>query len=470
MYRWLVWNGIFRLQESIKRHSTYEILQEMEAADRLSSAELDELRRRKLRTFLEYCYTHVPFVRTRMRDADVEPGHIRGPEDLWRLPLTTKQDIRENRQYLRSRIADQLTSFTTGGSTGEPLIFDLSKRRIAARIAGRERASRWWGVGVGSRELALWGSPVEVTRQDSIRRFRDRLMRTQLLSAFEMNESTMTRYLDVLERGHFETIFAYPSAIHLLCVEANRTGRNLRRLGMRVVFATGEVLYQHQRELISATLGCPVANWYGGRDSGCIGNECPQGGMHTLADGVIVEIVDEAGRTLPAGKVGDIVVTDLYSEEVPFLRYVTGDRGALATRPCVCGRALPVLETIEGRANDCVLAGDGRIINSLALIYPVREISGIKQFRIVQCELNRFHVQLVRGDEFPHDAEHRINRAWSQLLRSPLHVTFEYPRTLGPERSGKFRYVISEVMARRNLESREPEDYARLPNSGGLHY
>jgi phenylacetate-CoA ligase len=447
VHRWFTWNFIFRAHERLKGHPTYSILREMEAADRLSAAALKQLRREKLREFLDYCYAHVPYVRTQMREAGLEPSQIRGPEDLVRWPLMTKKEVRQHRESLRSEVAGKLTTFTTGGSTGEPLIFDLAKRRIAARVAARQRVSRWWGVSLGDPELALWGSPVELTRQDRLRNLRDRFLSTRLLSAFEMNESMMSRYLDILERGRYRQIFGYPSAIHLLCLQARKQGRNLGRLRTKVVFVTGEVLFPYQRELISETLNCPVADGYGGRDSGFIGHECPQGGMHILADSVIVEIIDSRGRAVPPGEAGEIVVTDLYSHEAPFIRYATGDIGVLSGRRCSCGRALPVLERIEGRSNDSVVAPDGRIINSLALIYALREVEGIEQFRIRQKEADCFQVQIVRNERFPSDGEDRIRYEWAKLLRASVYVTFEYLASFPAERSGKFRHLVSELPA-----------------------
>lgn len=458
MHRWLVWNVLFRLQERVKGHATYRILENMEAADRLSLPELQSLQNELLQEFVHYCYAHVPYVRTRMQEAGIAPSEIRAAADLSRLPLLRKSDVREHREQLRSAVAGKLAAFSTGGSTGEPLTFDLAKRRVASRVACRQRVSRWWGLSVGDPEVALWGSPVELTRQDAFRNLRDRIFATRLLSAFEMNETTMSQYLDVLESGNFRQIFAYPSAIYLLCLHARKQGRNLRRLGIKAVFVTGEVLFPYQRDVISETLNCPVANGYGGRDSGFLAHECPQGGMHVMADAVILEIVDPEGRPLPAGEAGEIVATDLYSHEAPFLRYATGDIGVYSNRKCPCGRALPLLEGIEGRSNDLIVSPDGRVINSLALIYPVREVEGIDQFRICQKQVDRFHVQIVSGESIGPDAEDRIRRAWGKLLRSSLHVTFEYGSSLAAERSGKFRHVVSEIPSGQVAEVGSPHE------------
>jgi phenylacetate-CoA ligase len=445
MNRWFIWNVAFRLHEALKGHSTYRYLRDMEAADRLSASELDELCSARLRDLIDYAWEHVPYIRKRMMEARVSVSDIHRPADLARLPIMRKADVRQNRELLRSDIAGKLKSFNTGGSTGEPLIFDLAKRRIASRVACRQRTSRWWGVSVGDPELAIWGSPVELKRQDAVRSLRDVFLASRLLSAFELSGPTMSRYLDILESKQYRQVFGYPSAIYLLCQHARQEGRNLRRLGIKVAFVTGEVLYEYQRELISEVLNCPVANGYGGRDSALIAHECPQGGMHILADAVIVELVDPQGRPVPPGEPGEIVVTDLYSHEAPFIRYGTGDLAVMSGRRCKCGRVLPVLERVEGRSNDTILAPDGRMINSLALIYSIREIEGIERFRIRQKTVDSFHIQVVRAGSFPGDSEERIRGGWRQLLRAPVTVTFEYLPDLPLDPSGKFRHVVSDV-------------------------
>src|SRR5262249_32154655 len=112
---------------------------------------------------------------------------------------------------------------------------------------------------------------------------------------------------------------------------------------------------------------------------------------------------------------------------------------------------------IEGRANDSIVTPDGRVINSLALIYPVREVVGIEQFRIIQKKVDQFRIEIVRNGDFQAEGEWQIRESWSKLLRSPIDVTFEYPLRLQAERSGKFRHVVSEVPAGRTMANASTE-------------
>ena len=112
------------------------------------------------------------------------------------LPLLDKATIRAHTEAMKHPQAQGLARFNTGGSSGEPLIFFIGKERVSHDVAAKWRATRWWGVDIGDPEIVVWGSPIELGSQDRVRAWRDRLMRTELLPAFEMNEAK----LDALRR------------------------------------------------------------------------------------------------------------------------------------------------------------------------------------------------------------------------------------------------------------------------------
>jgi len=260
-----------------------------------------------------------------------------------------------------------------------------------------------------------------------------------------MNPAMMSHYLDEITTFRPRRIFGYPSSIALLCRQAQREKRNLCRLGMQAVFVTGEFLSDDWRRMISETFNCPVANGYGGRDSGFVAHECPSGGMHIAADRIIVEVIDGDGRPVPPGETGEIVVTHLDTSEMPFIRYSTGDIGALSATRCICGRGLPLLDRVEGRKTDFVITPDGRAMHGLSLIYILREIVGIERFRIIQKHPSEYELEIVQAPGYDPSCEDRIRATFSRRLRALVSLHIRYVPNIPATASGKYRYVVCEM-------------------------
>lgn len=435
----------FPLQEKLKRHSTLRMIREMEREQWLGVEELRQLQERRLRNLLAHTSSTVPYYKDLLLKLGLPLNRLQTVADLVQLPLLNKEIIRGRLDDLKSSGARGIQRFSTGGSTGSPLTFYLGPTRVSSDVAARWRAESWWRVGVGDREYVIWGSPLELTKQDRLRNLRDRILRTRLMSAFEMSPATMDSYLNEMQRTGCVRVIGYPSSIVLLCEHARRQGRDLTKLGVRAVFVTAEYLWDHWRQTIAEAFACPVANGYGGRDSGFIAHECPAGGMHITADRVIVEIVGDDGAPLKPGHLGEIVVTHLDTPEMPFIRYRTGDIAAFSSEQCSCGRTLPLLERIEGRKTDFIVAPDGRVLHGLSLIYILRQLAGVEQFRITQNSLREFDIELVTNPEFKRENESVIRSEFERRLRAQLNVRIRYSSGIAASNSGKFRYVVSEL-------------------------
>ncbi|MBI4687020.1 MAG: phenylacetate--CoA ligase family protein [Nitrospirae bacterium] len=428
-----------------KGHNTISALKALEQSQWHSREQLSRLQSEKIQDILNYACARIAYYKGLFESKGIKPCDIKSAADLKMFPFLTKEIIRENTNILKADNGANLTKSNTGGSTGGPLTFYLGKDRISADVAAKIRATRWWDVDIGDREAVIWGSPVELTKQDRIRQLRDMIFLTKLLSAFNMTEKTMSEYLDFLRAFKPLHIFGYPSSIYLLCSYARRKNIRLDNIGVKVVFCTAERLYDYQRELISEIFNAPVANGYGGRDSGFIAHECPEGRMHITDENIIVEIIDPEGNPLPANNAGEIVVTHLMSHDFPFIRYKTGDVGVLSDEQCPCGRGLTVLKSIEGRSTDFIITPDGKIMHGLSLIYVMRELEGIDEFKIIQEEPDLFTVNIVRNPLFNDRSEEVIINGFRKITGSDIKINFLYPLKIEAEKSGKFRYVVSKV-------------------------
>jgi len=445
IYTSLVANVLFPIQEKLKKHDTVAIRRAMDESQWWPAEKLEQFRLEHLRTLLTKAGQHVPYYRDCFRNLGFDPQAISSLADLQKLPFLTKAVIRAEGNRMKSDIAQGLARFNTGGSSGEPLIFFIGTERVSHDVAAKWRATRWWGVDIGDPEIVVWGSPIELTAQDRMRQIRDRLMRTQLLSAFEMSESHLDDFIASIRQMRPAMLFGYPSSLSVIARHAEKRGMAMNDLGIKVAFVTSERLYDHQRDDISRVFACPVANGYGGRDAGFIAHQCPHGGMHITAEDIIVEIIDRDGCPLPYGEAGEVVVTHMATAEFPFIRYRTGDVAVMSDKLCPCGRGLPLLEEIQGRTTDFVVAADGTIVHGLAVVYPIRDIPGIDAFKVIQHSKEQMTVQIVTGVDCGSDVEIKITAGIKARLGQNVNVNIERLADIPRETSGKFRYIVSHV-------------------------
>jgi phenylacetate-CoA ligase len=447
-YTALCSNVLFPLHEKLKGHDSTARLRALEASQWWSHERIEAHRTAQLRNFLATAAATVPYYENLFREIGFDPARIRAISDLEAIPFLTKPLIRSNTEALKARGAKRLQRSNTGGSSGEPLIFFVDKSRLSHYVAAKWRGLRWWGVDIGDPEIVIWGSPIELGVQNWGRSFRDRVLRSTLLGAFEMSKHNLDRFVKEIRATRPAMLYGYPSVLAHIAKHAESGGERLDDLGINVAFVTAERLYPEQREQIARAFGCPVANIYGGRDSGLIAHECPAGGMHISAEDVIVEIVSEDGKSQPPGVSGEIVVTHLAGKGFPFVRYRTGDVGILDDGVCECGRGLPLIKDLQGRTTDFVVAQDGTIMHGLALIYVVRELPGIAKFKIVQESLDRTEVLLVPEPHSYPDIVRIIKDGMSKRLGSGVCIDVKIVDDIPSEASGKFRYVTSKVAVR----------------------
>jgi len=444
LYTNIVANCLFPIHERLKKHSTVAVKKAMEQSQWWSPDQLRAHQLQRLQALLQYAEKNVPYYTRLFKEQGFDP-RVDSLDDLQKLPFLGKREIREQLEDFKAVGATDLARFNTGGSSGEPLVFFIGNERVSHDVAAKWRATRWWNVDIGDPEMVVWGSPIELGSQDRVRAIRDKMLRTTLLPAFEMSEAKLDGFVAQIRNFKPKMLFGYPSALAHIAKHAQAKGVRMNDLGIKVAFVTSERLYDYQRSQIELVFGCPVANGYGGRDAGFIAHQCPAGGMHITAEDIIVEIVDQQGNVLSAGESGEIVVTHLATRHFPFIRYRTGDVGVLDDQLCSCGRGLPLLKEVQGRSTDFIVAADGTIMHGLALIYVIRDVEGVDNFKITQETLEYTRIELMTSEAFMPESIEIIRKGINQRLGDGVKVDVDLVDNIAAEASGKFRYVISRV-------------------------
>jgi len=335
----------------------------------------------------------------------------------------------------------------TSGSTNEALEFYTSSTRESHINAARMRGHEWVGVRRGEKELYYWGSPIELSKQDQIKRLRDWFINDALTNGFEVTPERLKGYFGQWLSWKPKCIFGYPSTFVLTVTMAETLGIDLQELksnGLAVIVTTSEMLSNVDRQLISEGFGVPVCDSYGLREAGLIGHECEHGTMHCMDEQLLLETIDPLTLD-PVDGEGELVVTNLVGSAFPVIRYRTGDIVTLSNASCACGRTLSSIKISGGRAVEFIVTKAGKWVVGYSFIYIARSVKGIVKFQVVQEELGKVLIRLVVDDNFPADGIAQVKKKASQRLGGDDLIDVEIVDDIKPARSGKYRPVISKV-------------------------
>ncbi len=438
----------FRIQERLLGRRTFSFLRDLEQTQHWSREKLRELQFDRLKRIVEHAYEKSDYWQSTMKHLGLTPKQIHSLDDLQRFPLLDKETVRTERERMVDRVGRRrLMLVRTSGSTNEALQFYADSDREAQINAARIRGHRWIGINKGDREMYFWGSPIELSKQDRIKRFRDGLINDGLTNGFEINPALVRQYYEYWMRWRPQCIFGYPNSLMLMALMARPQNLDLRALGSRgltAICTTSEMLTDVDRQLISDAFGVPVFDSYGLREAGLIGHECRHQVMHTMDEQLLLETIDP--QTLePTDGEGELVVTSIYSTVMPLIRYRTGDIVTLSSQPCACGLSLNRIKISGGRVADFVVTADGRWIPGYAFIYICRSVPGVIKFQVQQDHPGAIHVLVATDDLFPADGIERVAKQARERLQSTDRVTVEVVDDIQPAKSGKYRPVVSRV-------------------------
>lgn len=444
MNKFIAKHIIFPLHEAALGRSTMHCLAELEKTQYLDDKSLGVHQTNKLQALVEHAYKNVPYYHDLFDDLGLKPSDMRSLEDIKKIPLLSKKEIRSKDSSFIAKNIKPLTRWTTGGSTGEPLIFYVDNLRMSYNAAAKLRSRRWWGVDMGDTELCFWGSPIENSSQTKFKTFRDNLLNIKLLSAYHLTKEIMEHYTRAIKKMKPRHIFGYGTGLFIFAKYIIENKHDLSDCGIKVVFSTAEKLYDFQKRIISQAFCCPVADNYGGRESGFIGCECPEGKMHLSSDKMIIEIIKD-GKPVKNGQEGEVVITNLNSYGMPFLRYRTDDIGVIDDKQCTCGRTLPVLTKILGRSQDVIVAPNGKIIHWVFFMKLIEGIEGVEQFRVTQKKIDDISIAIVPNKKFSNGSIEPIKKNIIDMVGSPINIDIELCESIPLNKSGKFKWIISEL-------------------------
>ncbi len=423
-----------------------EKLEEFEKMQWWSLEQLREYQEQRLGLLIGHCFENVPYYRDIMKQRRLTPDDIRRVGDLDKLPLLTRDDVRNNydRLIARNFKRSQLIHGHTSGTTGSPLQFYYDGNVCRIKNVFDWRQKRWAGLNPGDRIAFFLGRIIVPLRKSTPPFWRmNYVLNHMFYSSFHLSADNFDAYLRQLKKFCPTAIEGYPSTIYLMARLLLAHGE---KLPLKAALTSSETLFKYQRETIEKAFECSLFDFYGLAERTVFASECDaHEGRHLNLDFGITEILNSNDQAVAPGHLGFIVATGLHNYAMPLIRYRLNDVTTLKEKDCFCGRAFPLMEDITTKAEDIITTKDGRFISSSILTHPFKPLHSIAESQIIQEDREHIIVKIVRFPTFTdHDSRYLIDELRKRLGKE-MSIVIEFTNSIPRTASGKFRWVISKV-------------------------
>lgn len=408
----------------------------------LSRKEIEEIQLARLKATVQQNWDKVPAYRKKMEEAGVRPEHIQSLKDLSKLPFVTKQDLRDNYPFGMFAVPKEelVRVHASSGTTGKPTVVGYTKRDLGmwsdcvSRIACMGGATRndmaqiCFGYGMFTGALGLHYG-------------------LENIGATIVPSSTGNSEKQIMYMKDFETtlLVATPSYAMRLAEVAMGMGIDPKKdLKVKIGLVGSELLTEAMRTEMHKLWGDDmlVTSNYGMSElmGPGVSGECQyMEGMHINEDYFIPEIIDaKTGEVLPPGEKGELVITCIYKEGLPLIRYRTKDVTRLIYEPCKCGRTTCRMENLDGRTDDMLKIRGVNVFPSQIeeVILGVEEIG--PHYEIIVTRENHadkleIRVELLKATDTYKELEAIQNKIKAKLrivLGLDAKISLESPNTL----------------------------------------
>ena len=402
---------------------------------RTSKQRMDALRDRRLRWLVRHAVREMPFYRELLEHHDVDPRSIGGFRDLERLPLISRDALRNagDAAWALDLPAEQRIIASTSGSSDTPIT-------LAYRISDRLRKH---AVGLHCMSLYGWRPWHRGMALGSQALPHGHHLQYLGISRWAWIDPSrpVSEWLTEYDRIRPQAFHSYPSALREFCFEARERGP-LNWLP-RVLSVGGELYPEELTPLVIEVFGRPPLVMYGAVEGGRLAFECrAHRGLHVRPDVVHIEILKD-GRPTGPGETGSVVITSLINTVMPIIRYELGDLAAWEPGECSCGLWWPRLTLYHGRQSDVISLPGGRRVPVTSLGAIVGKSRCVRQFQFVRLAED---VLMLRYEPYV-KATDALGKVHDELRKALPGIDVKLKRSgqLPRTRTGKVKRYIDET-------------------------
>ncbi len=435
--------SFFYISEKLRKEPIFEALKTLTYNQNNTYNYILNLQLSKLKNVIRFAYQNTQYYKNIFRKNNITPSSIRHLSDMKYIPITTKNDLRNNVEAIKASSSLQVYPVKTSGSTGEPLYFYKDRIASAYSYASMYRGLKWHGIDICCKEAYLWGIPL-AKKDYLLAKLRDFCLNRFRESHFDLSSDTFFKFCRSIRLQKPEFLSGYATLIYEFAKYVDRHPNLIKGINFKIIKYTAEMLHSYQKEYIERVFCCPVVSEYGSAECGIITFQCPYGENHVMSDNVYLELIPHSEKGYYK-----VVVTNLNSFGFPLIRYDTGD---LSTSDrishCQCGNPLPIIDSIIGRTSDIVYTPEGKKIHSNIFSYIIKDLlkthQYIKQLRFKQVRPNLIYIYIC-PDTYNSELCKVLTEHISNRISPKVELAF-FPESK-PKRSssGKLCYFESEV-------------------------
>lgn len=412
--------------------------------------EILALQNRRVKAIVAHAYKTVPYYHEVMDRVGLRPGDFHTAGDLARLPILTGDQLaREPERFLSRRYANgrslQLHSSGTSGRSRK-ISYDPAALFLALAHGHRQRLvlAQFVGRTFGYREMVLnrpgsVGSHIRAFYESYSWAPRNIELERSISSPGDPFEDNITR----LNAVQPDVVCGYGSYLGALFRRAWQHSLPLFR--PKAIVYGADRMADGDRLLIETEIGVPVLSTYQAGEALRIAFQCERReAFHLSLDHVAVRVVDENENPVGPGNRGEVVISNLTNRATVLLNYKLGDVVTVGEGPCPCGRTLPTIERIDGRADDFIARPGGHKMHALVVLAPLHRVSSVIQVQLIQEDLQQFSLRVVCVGAVEWSlTRQELATTLHAILGGPLVLNIERLEAIPPEPSGKVKAVIS---------------------------
>ena len=431
----------FKILDYFSNSNICKWIESFKESEKWDSDQINNYQNIQLKRLLNHAFNNTQYYLN--YDIDIREIDL---NDLSLLPIIRRQDIVNNLKSMKSSNIKKYSPMlrSTGGTTGVPLKYFSDKNSWSLGWALKYRDWSYGNYKIGNKMAFLAGASLIPNQGVDIKRkIWNYINGFVPLSTTHYNNTILEEYFNIIKQKEINFLRGYPTSILSF---AEYIKKNNKKLNIKSIFTTAEVLQSEHKIFIEDIFNCKVFDQYGCADAGAHASQCDfSKGYHVSFESSICEIVN-IEKNYDGKKIGELVYTNLTNYAMPTIRYAPGDFAEITDQgQCDCGRNTLKINKIIGRTTERIRFSNGNILAGPAFTLIFRKFNLIK-YQLVQNDPNSLDVNLVVNKQFKINEEKQIIETLKYHCGNDVDISLNYLKQIDTPQSAKHKFIISNVI------------------------